>query len=53
MVSASAASPGAVIYNPEFSVYDYIEQAGGFGWRATKDARVIKASTGEIQRAEV
>lgn len=52
MVSGRAASPGAVIYNPEFSVNDYIEQAGGFGWRSTKEVRVIKASTGEIQRAE-
>lgn len=52
LVSGRAASPGAVIYNPEFGVYDYIEQAGGFGWRATKEVRVIKASTGEIQRAE-
>ena len=52
MVSGRAASPGAVIYNPEFGVYDYIEQAGGFGWRSTKEVRVIKASTGEIQRAE-
>ena len=52
LVSGRAASPGAVVYNPEFGVYDYIEQAGGFGWRATKEVRVIKASTGEIQRAE-
>ncbi len=52
MVSGRAASPGAVIYNPDHGVYDYIEQAGGFGWRATKEVRVIKASTGEIQRAE-
>ena len=52
LVSGRAASPGAVVYNPEFGVYDYIEQARGFGWRATKEVRVIKASTGEIQRAE-
>ena len=52
MVSGRAGSPGAVIYNGEYDVWDYIEQAGGFGWRATKDVRVIKASTGEIQRAE-
>jgi protein involved in polysaccharide export with SLBB domain len=52
MVSGRAASPGAVIYSPDHGVYDYIEQAGGFGWRATKEVRVIKASTGEIQRAE-
>ena len=52
MVSGQAASPGAVIYDPSFSVWDYIERAGGFGWRAAKDVRVIKARTGEIERAE-
>ena len=52
MVSGRAASPGAVIYNPDYGVSDYIDQAGGFGWRASKEVRVIKASTGEIQRAQ-
>ena len=51
MVSGQAASPGAVIYNPEYSVWDYIDRAGGLGWRASKDIRVIKARTGEIKRA--
>ncbi len=51
MVSGQAASPGAVIYNPEYTVWDYIERAGGFGWRASKEVRVIKARTGEIERA--
>ena len=52
MVSGQAASPGAVIYDPGYTVWDYIERAGGFGWRAAKDVRVIKARTGEIERAE-
>ena len=52
MVSGQAAAPGAVIYNPEYSVWDYIDRAGGLGWRASKDIRVIKARTGEIRRAE-
>ena len=52
MVSGQASSPGAVIYNPEYSVWDYIERAGGFGWRASKEVRVIKARTGEIERAD-
>lgn len=52
MVSGQAASPGAVIYNPDFGVSDYLQKAGGFGWRATDDVRVIKASTGEIKLAK-
>ena len=41
-------NPGNIEYNPEFSVQDYINMAGGFGWRALKgDVRVIKALTGE------
>jgi polysaccharide export outer membrane protein len=51
MVSGQAASPGAVIYDPSYTVWDYIERAGGFGWRAAKDVRVIKARTGEIESA--
>ncbi len=46
-------NPGKVIYNPYYSVEDYIELAGGFGWRALKgDVRVIKARTGEWIDAE-
>lgn len=50
-VSGSASNPGAVIYDPEYGVADYIERAGGPGWRASDDVRVIKARTGEIERA--
>ncbi len=52
LVSGQAASPGAVIYDPEYTVWDYIQRAGGFGWRASNEIRVIKAQTGEIERAE-
>lgn len=51
IVSGQAAYPGAVIYNPAFTVWDYIAKAGGLGWRASKDIRVIKVRTGEMQRA--
>ena len=51
MVSGQAASPGAVLYNPEYTVWDYLERAGGFGWRASKDVLVIKGLSGEIKRA--
>jgi protein involved in polysaccharide export with SLBB domain len=40
--------PGNIIYDPSLSVDEYIELAGGFGWRAIEgDVRVIKANTGE------
>ena len=39
-------------YRPELGVWDYIERAGGLSWRASSDIRVIKAQTGEMQRAE-
>ena len=50
MVSGQVAQPGAVIYDSTYSVWDYIERTGGLGWRASKDIRIIKARTGEIQR---
>jgi len=51
-VSGQAAQPGAVIYSPALTVWDYIEKAGGLGWRASNDIRVIKARTGEMKRAK-
>jgi protein involved in polysaccharide export with SLBB domain len=50
-VSGAVARPGAVVYDEAYSVWDYIERSGGYGWRASKDVRVIKARTGEIKRA--
>ncbi len=52
IVSGAATSPGAVVYNPDYSVWDYIESAGGYGWRASDDVRVIKARTGQIKPAK-
>ena len=44
LVSGRAASPGAVIYNPEFGVFDYIEQVGGaVGGRRRKSASSRRA----------
>jgi protein involved in polysaccharide export with SLBB domain len=41
-------NPGKIIYNNSLKVSDYIQLAGGFGWRAEEgDVRVIKAKTGE------
>ncbi len=45
--------PGKIIFDPELAVNDYINLAGGFGWRAIEDeVRVIKAKTGEWLDAE-
>lgn len=41
-------NPGKIIYDPSLSIDDYVELAGGFGWRALEgDLRIIKAKTGE------
>lgn len=41
-------SPGNIIFDPAFTVEDYIALAGGFGWRAQEgEVRVVKAKTGE------
>ena len=46
-------NPGNIIYQPGLSVNDYIDLAGGFGWRAEEgDVRVIKANSGEWIDAE-
>lgn len=41
-------NPGKIIYDSTLTIKDYIELAGGYGWRAEEsDVRVIKAKTGE------
>jgi protein involved in polysaccharide export with SLBB domain len=50
-VSGAVTLPGSVTFDSAYSVWDYIERAGGYGWRASKDVRVIKGRTGEIKRA--
>jgi polysaccharide biosynthesis/export protein len=52
LVSGQAANPGAVPYVEGYGVSDYIERAGGFGWRSSKDVRVIRARTGEVRKAK-
>lgn len=52
LVSGQAASPGAVPHVEGYGVSDYIDRAGGFGWRSAKDVRVIKARTGEVRKAD-
>lgn len=39
---------GNIIYQPGLNYMDYINLAGGFGWRAKQgDVRIIKSNTGE------
>lgn len=46
-------NPGKVIYKENLTYENYIELAGGYGWRALNDeVRVIKANTGEWIDAE-
>ena len=41
-------NPGKIIYDSTLSVNDYIDLAGGFGWRALEgDVRIIRTKTGE------
>ncbi|MFH1196538.1 MAG: SLBB domain-containing protein [bacterium] len=41
-------NPGNIIYKSELGIEQYIELAGGFGWRAVKgDVRLIKHNSGE------
>lgn len=41
-------NPGNIIYQKKLDVKNYIELAGGFGWRAEKgEVRVIRANSGE------
>lgn len=46
-------NPGNIIFEDVLTVEDYIQLAGGFGWRALEgDVRVIKANTGEWIEAD-
>jgi polysaccharide biosynthesis/export protein len=41
-------NPGKIIFDSLLTIENYIDLAGGFGWRALKgDVRVIRAKTGE------
>ncbi len=40
-------NPGMITYNPNFNYLDYIQQAGGFGFRADDDETFIVKSKGQ------
>lgn len=56
-VSGQVKQPGLITYDPSLTVGDYLGQAGGFAWRASKrGARLIRARTGireELERGLV
>ena len=51
-ISGAVGQPGAVIFDSTFTAQDYIERAGGFGWRASNDVRLIKGLSGEVKRVK-
>ena len=52
IISGAVGQPGSVIYDSTFTVQDYIDRAGGLGWRASKDVRLIKGLSGEVRRVK-
>ena len=52
IISGAVGQPGFVIYDSTFTAQDYIDRAGGLGWRASKDVRLIKALSGEVKRVK-
>ncbi|HPI37981.1 MAG TPA: SLBB domain-containing protein [Ignavibacteriaceae bacterium] len=47
-IIGQAVNPGKIPYMPEYTVEDYINLAGGYGWRAQEsEVRVVKVGTGE------
>lgn len=52
-IIGQAVNPGKIPFKPEYKVSDYINLAGGFGWRAKENqVRVVKVGTGEWIDAE-
>ena len=52
IISGAVGQPGAVIFDSTFTAQDYIERAGGLGWRASNDVRLIKGLSGEVKRVK-
>ena len=52
IISGAVGQPGSVIYDSSFTAQDYIDRAGGLGWRASKDVRLIKGLSGEVKRVK-
>lgn len=52
-ISGKVKNPGNQLYNPAFTYLDYVNAAGGYGWRAEQgETQVIKGRTGDRVPAE-
>jgi protein involved in polysaccharide export with SLBB domain len=53
IILGQVVNAGNIVYQPGLNYEDYLDLAGGFGWRAKKgDVRIIKANTGEWKDAD-
>ena len=50
-VSGNVLYPNTVSYDPKLTVKDYIEQAGGFGFRAKRNRMYIVYMNGKVAKA--
>ena len=51
-IAGSVLYPNTIAYNPKMTVDDYVEQAGGFGFRAKKSRAYIVYMNGTVARAK-
>ena len=51
-IAGSVLYPNTITYNPKMTVNDYVEQAGGFGFRAKKSRAYIVYMNGTVARAK-
>lgn len=50
-VSGNVMYPNVITYNPSYTVKDYVEQAGGYGFRTKKSKSYIIYLNGTVQKA--
>lgn len=50
-ISGNVMYPNTVTYNPDFLVKDYVEMAGGYGYRSKKSKAYIIYMNGTVKRA--
>ena len=43
--------PNVITYNPSYSVRDYVQQAGGYGFRTKKSKSYVIYLNGTVQKA--
>ena len=50
-ISGNVMSPNVVTYNPKYTVKDYVQQAGGYGYRTKKNKSYVILLNGTIKKA--